>query len=169
MVSSQKSKTCRNQSAPLARVVMLGALLLAACTSPSPAAAPTRTSTSAAAAAGASNRASSVATLKMLMGSAPQSLDPGLDYTTEGAEVNWLVYTGLTTYVHASGNAGTRLIPGLATALPVVSDGGKMYTATLRKGSCSPTASRCCPATSPIRSSGRSGFRGAERQNSSRR
>lgn len=113
---------------------MLGALLLAACTSPSPAAAPTRTSTSAAAAAGASNRASSVATLKMLMGSAPQSLDPGLDYTTEGAEVNWLVYTGLTTYVHASGNAGTRLIPGLATALPVVSDGGKMYTATLRKG-----------------------------------
>lgn len=68
------------------------------------------------------------------MGIAPQSLDPAKDYTTEGAEVNWLVYTGLTTYQHASGNAGTTLIPGLATALPAISDGGRTYTATLRKG-----------------------------------
>ena len=70
----------------------------------------------------------------MLMGTAPQSLDPGLDYTSEGAEVNWLVYTGLTTYRHANGTAGTELIPGLATALPVISDGGKTYTVTLRPG-----------------------------------
>jgi peptide/nickel transport system substrate-binding protein len=70
----------------------------------------------------------------MLMGTPPQSLDPGLDYTTQGSEVNWLVYTGLTTYAHASGTPGAQLIPGLATALPVISDGGKTYTATLRKG-----------------------------------
>ncbi len=109
-----------------------GGLLLAACVSPSPSLAVTRVTTSATAAA--SNPVSSGATVQMLMGTAPQSLDPGLDYTTEGAEVNWLVYTGLTTYAHAGGKAGTRLIPGLATALPVISDGGKTYTVTLRRG-----------------------------------
>jgi peptide/nickel transport system substrate-binding protein len=67
-------------------------------------------------------------------GTYPQSLDPGLDYTTQGAEVNWLVYTGLTTYAHKSGAAGGGLIPGLGTALPVISNGGKTYTITLRKG-----------------------------------
>jgi len=39
-------------------------------------------------------------------GVAPQSLDPGMDYTTEGAEVNWITYTGLTTYAHANGSPG---------------------------------------------------------------
>jgi len=73
-------------------------------------------------------------TVTLTYGTAPQSLDPGLDYTTQGAEINWLAYTGLTTYAHANGVAGTKLIPGLATALPVISDGGKTYTATLRKG-----------------------------------
>ena len=41
----------------------------------------------------------------MAQGVFPQSLDPGLDYTTQGAETNWLVYTGLTTYAHSSGLA----------------------------------------------------------------
>ncbi len=77
---------------------------------------------------------SSSTTVQMVMGTAPQSLDPGLDYTTQGSEVNWLVYTGLTTYKHASGAAGGNLIPGLATALPTISNGGKTYTVTLRKG-----------------------------------
>jgi peptide/nickel transport system substrate-binding protein len=77
---------------------------------------------------------SSSNTIQMLMGTAAQSLDPGLDYTTQGEETNWLVYTGLTTYAHSSGVAGAKLIPGLASALPVISDGGKTYTATLRKG-----------------------------------
>ena len=73
-------------------------------------------------------------TVSLVMGTAPQSLDPAKDYTTQGAEANWIVYTGLTTYAHANGTAGTKLIPGLATALPTISDGGKTYTATLRKG-----------------------------------
>jgi peptide/nickel transport system substrate-binding protein len=77
---------------------------------------------------------SSATTVQMVMGVAPQSLDPGLDYTTQGSEVNWLVYTGLTTYKHSSGAAGGNLIPGLATALPTISADGKTYTVTLRKG-----------------------------------
>lgn len=78
--------------------------------------------------------AAATPTLTWLMGTAPQSLDPGLDYTTQGSEFNSVIYTGLTAYKHAAGNASTTLIPGLATALPKVSDGGKTYTVTLRKG-----------------------------------
>ena len=73
-------------------------------------------------------------TVTLLSGPGPQSLDPGLDYTTQGSEINWEVYTGLTTYKHAGGMASTELQPGLATALPVISNGGKTYTVTLRKG-----------------------------------
>jgi peptide/nickel transport system substrate-binding protein len=73
-------------------------------------------------------------TLRMLLNVQPQSLDPAVDDSTEGAEINWLVYTGLTTYRRASGAAGTQVIAGLATSLPQVSDGGLTYTATLRRG-----------------------------------
>jgi peptide/nickel transport system substrate-binding protein len=68
------------------------------------------------------------------MGTAPDSLDPQFGYTSQSAEPDWLTYTGLVTYAHASGTAGGQLIPGLATALPKISNGGKTYTATLRKG-----------------------------------
>ncbi len=73
-------------------------------------------------------------TITLLSGVGPQSLDPSLDYTTQGAEINWEVYTGLDTYAHKSGLPGTQLIPALATSLPKISNGGKTYTVTLRKG-----------------------------------
>ncbi len=68
------------------------------------------------------------------MASAPDSLDPQYGYTVEAGEADWITYTPLLTYAHASGVAGTQVIPGLATALPVVSNGGKTYTLTLRSG-----------------------------------
>ncbi|HEX5195434.1 MAG TPA: ABC transporter substrate-binding protein [Solirubrobacteraceae bacterium] len=83
---------------------------------------------------GGSSSSGPTQTIHMVQGTFPQSLDPGKDYTTQGSEVNWIVYTGLVTYAHQSGKAGGTLIPGLATALPKISDGGKTYTATLRKG-----------------------------------
>jgi peptide/nickel transport system substrate-binding protein len=73
-------------------------------------------------------------TITLVMGTAPDSLDPGMGYTTQAAEPDWLSYTGLLTYTHANGLAGGALIPGLATGLPTISDGGKTYTLTLRKG-----------------------------------
>ncbi len=79
-------------------------------------------------------KAAAGTTVTLYSGPGPQSLDPGLDYTTQGSEINWEVYTGLTTYKHAGGIASTELQPGLATALPVISNGGKTYTVTLRKG-----------------------------------
>jgi peptide/nickel transport system substrate-binding protein len=68
------------------------------------------------------------------MGTAPDSLDPQSGYTTQAAEADWLAYTGLLTYAHANGEAGTQLIPGLATALPQISSDGMTYTMTLRPG-----------------------------------
>jgi peptide/nickel transport system substrate-binding protein len=70
----------------------------------------------------------------VLMGTAPDSLDPGIAASAQAAEATWLTYTGLVTYAHASGQAGTRLIPGVAESLPKVSPDGKTYTFTLRRG-----------------------------------
>ena len=77
--------------------------------------------------AGTSSTTSAAAkggTISLVMGTAPDSLDPGMGYTTQAAEPDWLAYTGLTTYAHANGLAGGQLIPGLATALPVISADG---------------------------------------------
>ncbi len=117
-----------NRWALRALLAVASALALAACGSSS-----SSSSASSSASSGATSGASG-GTVTLLYGTAPQSLDPGLDYTTQGAEINWIAYTGLTTYAHADGTAGTALIPGLATAMPTISDGGKTYTATLRKG-----------------------------------
>ncbi|HVW48333.1 MAG TPA: ABC transporter substrate-binding protein [Solirubrobacterales bacterium] len=64
----------------------------------------------------------------------PDYLDPALSHTIEGWTATFDTYIPLLTYAHASGKAGGKVIPGLATALPEVSDGGKTYTMTLRKG-----------------------------------
>jgi peptide/nickel transport system substrate-binding protein len=64
----------------------------------------------------------------------PDYLDPSLSYTLEGWSAMWEVYVPLITYVHADGVAGTRLIPGLARALPKITDGGRTYTLYLRPG-----------------------------------
>ncbi len=81
-----------------------------------------------------SSSAGSSSAITLVVGTAPDSLDPQFGYTTQAAEADWLAYTGLTTYAHSNGTAGGNLIPGLATALPQVSKDGKTYTMTLRKG-----------------------------------
>jgi peptide/nickel transport system substrate-binding protein len=86
------------------------------------------------AACGSSSTSSGTGTATVLMGTPPDSLDPGLGATTQSYEATWLAYTGLVTYAHAEGEAGTRLIAGLAQTLPTVTNGGKTYTFTLRKG-----------------------------------
>src|SRR5215469_11701659 len=88
----------------------------------------------ASASAKATAKAAAGTTVTLFSGPGPQSLDPGLDYTTQGSEINWEVYTGLLTYAHTNGVGSTKLIPGLAASLPKISDGGKTYTVTLRKG-----------------------------------
>jgi peptide/nickel transport system substrate-binding protein len=64
----------------------------------------------------------------------PDALDPAISSSLEGWSAMWNSYVPLLTYRHATGRAGTKLIPGLARELPQVSDGGRTYTLHLRKG-----------------------------------
>ena len=64
----------------------------------------------------------------------PDYLDPALSYTQEGWQSLWTVYTPLLTYRHTEGAEGAELIPGLAEAMPEVSEDGKTYTLKLREG-----------------------------------
>jgi peptide/nickel transport system substrate-binding protein len=61
-------------------------------------------------------------------------LDPGLSYTVEGWQIMWNVYLPLIGYKHANGPDGATIVPYLAQDLPKVTNGGKTYTMTLRKG-----------------------------------
>ncbi|MFT3865646.1 MAG: ABC transporter substrate-binding protein [Solirubrobacterales bacterium] len=73
-------------------------------------------------------------TLQVTYAAFPDYLDPSLSYSLEGWSAMWETYVPLLTYAHADGAAGTKVIPGLARALPKVTDGGRTYTLYLRKG-----------------------------------
>jgi peptide/nickel transport system substrate-binding protein len=72
--------------------------------------------------------------INVTMTSFPDYLDPQLSYTLEGWEVLWNTYVPLLTYKHEAGEAGTEVVPALAEDLPEISNGGKTYKLTLRKG-----------------------------------
>ncbi len=90
----------------------------------------TSTSAGTSAAAGKSG-----GTVTIDSGTAPLSADPGLDFTTQGNELESVIDTPLLTFKRGvEGAAGSTIIPALATALPTASNGGKTYTFTLRSG-----------------------------------
>ena len=67
--------------------------------------------------------------------SQPDFMDPALTYTVNGIEPLWLVYTPLLTYPR-TGDAvkDSLVVPGLAEDMPTISEDGKTYELTLRKG-----------------------------------
>jgi peptide/nickel transport system substrate-binding protein len=67
--------------------------------------------------------------------SQPDFMDPALTYTVNGIEPLWLVYTPLLTYPR-TGDAvkDSLVVPGLAEEMPTISEDGKTYELTLRKG-----------------------------------
>ncbi len=73
-------------------------------------------------------------TLRGTISSFPEYLDPGLNFSLEGATALANTYIPLLTYEHANGKAGTELIPGLAEDLPKIDQGGRRYTLKLRPG-----------------------------------
>lgn len=81
-----------------------------------------------------SRTAGSSKTVTVAEGTAPDFLDPGLGYTTQSSNADWISYTGLYTYAHRTGVAGGAVIPGLAMAAPKISADGKTYTISLRQG-----------------------------------
>jgi peptide/nickel transport system substrate-binding protein len=64
----------------------------------------------------------------------PDYLDPQLSYTQEGWTAMFDTYLPLLTYKRVNGVEGSKVVPGLAESLPKISNGGKTYTLTLRKG-----------------------------------
>jgi peptide/nickel transport system substrate-binding protein len=83
---------------------------------------------------GGSDQGAEGGTLKATIGSFPDYLDPGLGLSVESLNAFYDTYIPLLTYAHAEGKAGGRVVPGLATAMPKVSDGGRTYELTLRQG-----------------------------------
>ena len=74
-------------------------------------------------------------TITIGSGTPPLSADQGLDFTTQGTELYSVINTPLLTFVRGvQGTAGSKIIPGLATSMPTVSNGGLTYTFHLRKG-----------------------------------
>jgi peptide/nickel transport system substrate-binding protein len=63
-----------------------------------------------------------------------RQLRPGAVSDDAGDRAAANVYTGLVTYRHAEGAAGTKVVPGLAEALPTVSADRKTYVFKLRPG-----------------------------------
>jgi peptide/nickel transport system substrate-binding protein len=106
------------------------AVVIAACGSSSSSSGGSSSSSS----GGGSSAGKEGGTVNIISGTAADSLDPGVSYTTQGASADWIVYTPLLTYKHVNGVDGGTLQPGLATALPTISPDGKTYTLTLRQG-----------------------------------
>jgi peptide/nickel transport system substrate-binding protein len=123
------SGRARRRSLALGCVALAGSVALAACGSSSSGSGGTKPSSG-----GTTGGGKQGGTLKALVGTAPDSLDPGFGYTTQALEGDNMVYTPLLSYVYKEGTAGTVLMPGLATALPTVSADKLTYTATLRSG-----------------------------------
>jgi peptide/nickel transport system substrate-binding protein len=74
-------------------------------------------------------------TITIDSGTPPLSADQALDFTTQGNELYSVVNTPLLTFQRGvEGVAGAKIIPGLAQALPTVSNGGRTYTFMLRPG-----------------------------------
>jgi peptide/nickel transport system substrate-binding protein len=127
----------RKYKRPLwAAVAVAMAFAVAACgssgsSSTSSAAAGSSSSTTS---SGGSSSGGGGGTATVVEGTFPQSLDPSIDFTTQGGEVHWLTHLGPYSFAHATGTAGTQIIPSVAQAAPTVSDGGKTYTFTIRSG-----------------------------------
>ncbi len=83
---------------------------------------------------GSSSSGKEGGTLKATYASFPDYIDPALSYTQEGWTAMYDTYIPLLTYAHADGEAGGKVVPGLATGLPQITDGGKTYTLQLQKG-----------------------------------
>jgi peptide/nickel transport system substrate-binding protein len=95
----------------------------------------TSSGSSPASSTGTSASAQAGGTITIAAGTAPLSADQGLDFTTQGNELYSVVNTPLLTFQRGvQGVAGSKIIPGLAQALPTVTNGGKTYTFMLRPG-----------------------------------
>lgn len=120
----------------LASVALLSAI--AACSSSSSASSPSApTSGSAGPSAPATagySAAHAGGTLHLVANAAGGTLDPEINYTLQYWQLYQATYDGLLAFEKVNGQASFQVVPDLAAAMPVVTDGGKTYTFTLRSG-----------------------------------
>jgi peptide/nickel transport system substrate-binding protein len=115
----------------IACTAVLSAGALAACGSSSS----SSSTTSGASSSSASSGGKTGGTVTIVSGTAPQSADQGLDFTTQGNELYSVINTPLLTFIrHVQGTGGAQILPALAKSLPTVSNGGKTLTFTMRPG-----------------------------------
>src|SRR3984957_19688955 len=60
--------------------------------------------------------------------------DPAQNYTLEEWQLLINTHDGLVGFAHVGGVPGTKIVPDLATSIPVPTNDGKTYTFTIRKG-----------------------------------
>ena len=79
-------------------------------------------------------RAHAGGTLKLLASTAGGTLDPQVNYTLQYWQLYQATYDGLVSFKKVSGAASFEVVPDLATSMPKVTNHGKTYTFTLRRG-----------------------------------
>lgn len=131
---SAPSRLARLGLIPAALAVVTG-IAVAGCGSGAPGAGGTgATAQASSSSAGAFDSAHTGGTLHLLAQAAGGTLDPQVNYTLQYWQLYQGVYDQLVTFARVGGQASNNIVPDLATAMPVVTDGGKTYTFTLRTG-----------------------------------
>jgi peptide/nickel transport system substrate-binding protein len=73
-------------------------------------------------------------TLHLVANAAGGTFDPQINYTLQYWQLYQTMYDGLLAFTKVGGQQSFTVVPDLAEAMPKVTDGGKTYTFTLRKG-----------------------------------
>ncbi|SNX55660.1 peptide/nickel transport system substrate-binding protein [Streptomyces sp. TLI_55] len=73
-------------------------------------------------------------TLQLMAHAAAGTLDPQVNYTLQYWQLYQSMYDGLLAFKKVGGQESFTVVPDLAAAMPKVTNGGRTYTFTLRKG-----------------------------------
>ncbi|WP_323992390.1 ABC transporter substrate-binding protein [Nguyenibacter sp. L1] len=73
-------------------------------------------------------------TLRLTASSSGGTVDPQINYTSQYAQLFYVLYDGLLTFRKADGEAGNAVVADLAERVPAPEDGGRTWRFTLRAG-----------------------------------
>ncbi|WP_030660677.1 ABC transporter substrate-binding protein [Streptomyces cellulosae] len=126
------SRTTRRSAVAAATVVL--ALTAAACSSSDGGSSSGPTASTSGSGSAAFQPQHKGGTLKLIAHAAAGSFDPQVNYTLQYWQLYQSMYDGLLSFKKVGGQQSFTVVPDLAAAMPKVTNGGKTYTFTLRKG-----------------------------------
>ncbi|MFI5673611.1 ABC transporter substrate-binding protein [Streptomyces cellulosae] len=126
------SRTTRRSAVAAATVVL--ALTAAACSSSDDGSSSGPTASTSGSGSAAFQPQHKGGTLKLVAHAAAGSFDPQVNYTLQYWQLYQSMYDGLLSFKKVGGQQSFTVVPDLAAAMPKVTNGGKTYTFTLRKG-----------------------------------